>query len=74
MSAEKKTETLDKEDAKNGKDVEMEDIEDHCRAEGHIKFEVKNVSKIKDTVLSDPVIIRNLPWYVFFLFIIIFLQ
>ncbi|XP_065658399.1 ubiquitin carboxyl-terminal hydrolase 7 isoform X4 [Hydra vulgaris] len=45
----------------NTKDVEMAD-EDHCRAEGLITFEVHNVSKIKETVLSEPVIIRNLPW------------
>lgn len=39
-----------------------EDLHDHCRAEGSITFDVKNVSKIKDTALSDPVLIRNLPW------------
>jgi len=47
-------------------DIEMEDINNHCRAEGYIRFEVKNVSKVKDSVLSDPVTIRNLPWFVNF--------
>lgn len=50
-------------DAEEPKDAEMEEtIEDNCRAEGNCTFEVKNVSKIKDTVLSEPVMIRNLPW------------
>ena len=50
-------------DAEETKDVEMEEtMEDNCRAEGQCTFEVKNVSKIKDTVLSEPVMIRNLPW------------
>jgi len=53
------------ETAEETKDVEMEEtFEDHCRAEGTVGFEVKNVSKIKDTVLSEPVMIRNLPWRV----------
>ena len=55
-------ETEDVSMASENKDVEMEDISNHCRAEGCIRFEVKSVSKIKDTALSDPVIIRNLPW------------
>ena len=46
----------DKEDG----DVEM--AEDPSRAEGVLKFEVPNFSKLKETILSDPVIIRNLPW------------
>jgi len=44
------------------KDVEMDDVNNHCRAEGVIYFEIKNVSKIKETALSESVIIRNLPW------------
>ncbi|XP_066936124.1 ubiquitin carboxyl-terminal hydrolase 7-like [Clytia hemisphaerica] len=44
------------------KDVEMDDITNHCRAEGVIKFEIKNVSKVKETALSESVTIRNLPW------------
>jgi len=45
------------------KDVEMiEEVDDNCRAEGSILFEVNNVSKIKETVLSEAVMIRNLPW------------
>ena len=48
--------------AEESKDVEMEEVDDHCRAEGVIKFEVNNVSKIKETVLSEAVMIRNLPW------------
>ena len=47
----------------NNKDAEMvKDVDDPCKAEGLLRFEVHNVSKIKDTILSDPVVIRNLPW------------
>ena len=46
------------------KDVEMSEENDPSRAEGLIHFDVQNFSKIKDTTLSDPVTIRNLPWYV----------
>lgn len=58
----KKEEVEDVSMTSENKDVEMEDISNHCRAEGCIRFEVKSVSKVKDTALSDPVIIRNLPW------------
>ena len=50
------------------KDVEMDDVNNHCRAEGVIYFEIKNVSKIKETALSESVIIRNLPWFVYIIF------
>ena len=55
--------TSDLIEEQNDKDVEMvEEVDDPCKAEGLIRFEVHNVSKIKDTILSDPVMIRNLPW------------
>ena len=66
MDPEPKTEKKDSSEKlateNEDKDVEMDDITNHCRAEGVIKFDIKNVSKIKETVLSEPVIIRNLPW------------
>ena len=40
----------------------LEEVDNLCKAEGLIRFEVHNFSKIKDTVLSDPVMIGNLPW------------
>lgn len=43
-------------------DVQMED--GPSRPEGALRFEVQNFSKIKETVLSDHVMIRNLQWYV----------
>lgn len=47
----------------NKKDVEIvKEVGDPDKAEGLLRFEVNNVSKIKATVLSDPVMIRNLPW------------
>ena len=39
------SETLEASPHENDKDVEMEEINEHCRAEGIAKFEVKNVSK-----------------------------
>lgn len=56
------SENEDKSPENESKDVEMDDINNHCRAEGWITFELKNVSKVKDSALSEPVIIRNLPW------------
>ena len=41
-------------------DVDMED--GPSRAEGLLKYDVQNFSKLKDTVYSDPVMIRNLQW------------
>jgi len=41
-----------------------EESENPSRAEGLIQFKVENFSKITDSVLSDPIIIRNLPWRV----------
>ncbi len=35
---------------------------DEARSEATFMFTKENFSKIKDTVLSDPCIIRNLPW------------
>ena len=36
--------------------------EDSARPEGVVRFVVKDFSKLKETVLSEPVLIRNLPW------------
>ena len=48
-----------------GKDeskIEMELEEDSARPEGVVHFTVKDFSRLKETILSDPVYIRNLPW------------
>ena len=48
-----------------GKDTsktEMELEEDSARPEGVVRFVVKDFSRLKETTLSDPVCIRNLPW------------
>ena len=52
-----------KEEIDGGTDVDMED--GPSRAEGVLKFEVQNFGKLKDTVYSDPTMIRNLQWSVF---------
>ncbi|KAL5018785.1 hypothetical protein ScPMuIL_004507 [Solemya velum] len=36
--------------------------EDDCRAEATFNFTIENVSKMKETVLSPPCMVRNLPW------------
>ena len=41
---------------------EIYEEDDEARAEATFKFVVKNFSEIKDTALSEPTIIRNLPW------------
>lgn len=46
----------------NSKESEMQLEEDSARPEGVVRFVVKDFSKIKDTALSEPVFIRNLPW------------
>ena len=40
---------------------ECED-EDEARSEATFQFRVENFSTIKDSVRSDPCIVRNLPW------------
>ena len=49
-----------KDEVDGNNDVDMED--GPSRAEGILRFEVQNFSKLKDTVYSDPVMIRNLQW------------
>lgn len=41
-------------------DTEME--EDEARSEATFRFTVQNFSKLKDSVLSPPCFVRNLPW------------
>jgi len=38
------------------------DEDDEARSEATFRFKVENFSSIKDSVLSEPCIIRNLPW------------
>ncbi|XP_014780542.1 ubiquitin carboxyl-terminal hydrolase 7 isoform X2 [Octopus bimaculoides] len=42
------------------RDEEME--EDESRAEAQFQFTIENISKLKETVLSPPCMVRNLPW------------
>ena len=35
---------------------------DEARSEATFQFKVDNISSIKDPVLSEPCIVRNLPW------------
>ena len=35
---------------------------DEARSEATFQFKVDNISSIKDSVLSKPCIVRNLPW------------
>ena len=35
---------------------------DEARSEATFKYKIDNFSKLKDTVLSPPTFVRNLPW------------
>ena len=39
---------------------------DEARSEATFQFKVDNISSIKDPVLSEPCIVRNLPWRIKF--------
>lgn len=39
-------------------------ITDESRAEATFSYSVESISKLKDTTLSPPVMVRNLPWWV----------
>ena len=52
------SEATEKEEDKEG----CEDEDDEARSEATFQFRVENFSTIKDSVLSDPCIVRNLPW------------
>ena len=54
------TTTTDPGGTNASKSEEME--EDSARPEGVVRFIVKDFSRLKETVLSEPVCIRNLPW------------
>ena len=45
----------------NDKDIISEE-DDEARSEATFQFKVENFSQIRDSVLSDPCIVRNLPW------------
>lgn len=46
-----------------GKDeVKTEVEEDTARPEGVVRFVLKDFSRLRETILSDPIYIRNLPW------------
>ena len=48
-------------EAENDKDVISEE-DDEARSEATFQFKVKDFSQIRDSVLSEPCIVRNLPW------------
>ena len=48
-------------EAENDKDVISEE-DDEARSEATFQFKVKEFSQIRDSVLSEPCIVRNLPW------------
>ena len=48
-------------EAENDKDVISEE-DDEARSEATFQFKVENFSQIRDSVLSEPCIVRNLPW------------
>ena len=35
---------------------------DESRAEAQFQYTIENISKLKETVLSSPCMVRNLPW------------
>ena len=43
------------------KDIISEE-DDEARSEATFQFKVENFSRIRDSVLSEPCIVRNLPW------------
>jgi len=54
------TEVEEKEKEEDKEGCEQED--DEARSEATFTFRVENFSTIKDSVLSEPCIVRNLPW------------
>ena len=48
-------------EAETDKDVISEE-DDEARSEATFQFKVENFSQIRDSVLSEPCIVRNLPW------------
>ena len=48
-------------EAETDKEVISED-DDEARSEATFQFKVENFSQIRDSVLSEPCIVRNLPW------------
>lgn len=40
-------------------------LTDECRSEATFRYTVENISKLKETALSPPCMVRNLPWYVY---------
>ncbi|XP_076458949.1 ubiquitin carboxyl-terminal hydrolase 7-like isoform X2 [Babylonia areolata] len=50
-------------EAKEESDIpEAEMEEDDCRAEATFRYTVENISKLKESSLSPPCMVRNLPW------------
>merc|ERR1719192_1902447 len=48
-------------EVENDKDIISEE-DDEARSEATFQFKVENFSQIRDSVLSEPCIVRNLPW------------
>ncbi|CAG0923239.1 unnamed protein product, partial [Notodromas monacha] len=47
---------------KENGEVAMEEEDDDARSEGTFSYTVDNISKLKETALSPPYFVRNLPW------------
>ena len=45
-----------------GEVADQAEEDDEARSEATFRFKVENFSGIRDSVLSEPCIIRNLPW------------
>ena len=52
----------EEEDDEEEEEEEESDNTDASRPEGIVRFVLPNFTELTNTVLSDPVIIRNLPW------------
>lgn len=52
----------DDDDMKNFPNFKVDGDEDESRGEATFRYIVTNFSKIKESVLSPPCFIRNLPW------------
>ena len=48
-------------EAETDKEIISEE-DDEARSEATFQFRVENFSQIRDSVLSEPCIVRNLPW------------
>ena len=68
LQAEQEQEEQRQQQEEEEEDDELEEEEtegaepDPSRPEGVVQFVLPNFSQLTDTILSEPVLIRNLPW------------